>query len=158
MFSTFPLAHLLSLRQKSHTPRPVGLEEARLLPCLKVRWVPWSSDWLAKSVAETAGTMARAVVGGPNGKADGMSDRTRIPDGTGGAAAIRVLVVEDEPQEAERLRTLLSRYATERGERFEVSAMTSAVDFSLHAARRRPRLHGYWATRRQWHGGGGDSP
>lgn len=73
--------------------------------------------------------MARAVVGGPNGKADGMSDGTHIPEDAGRAATIRVLVIEDEPQEAERLRTFLSRYAAERGERFEVSAMASAVDF-----------------------------
>lgn len=73
--------------------------------------------------------MARAVVGGPNGRAGGMSDNGRISDDATRAAAIRVLIVEDEPQEAERLRMLLSRYAAERGERFEVSAMGTAMEF-----------------------------
>ena len=129
MFFSFPLTRLLSLRQTRKLLAWPGPGEECLPLCLKVRLVPWGSDLLAKSVEETARTMARAVVGGPNGKADGMPDETRIPGDAGRAAAIRVLVVEDEPQEAERLRALLSRYAAERGERFEVSAMTSAVEF-----------------------------
>ncbi|MGI6230742.1 MAG: LytR/AlgR family response regulator transcription factor [Tractidigestivibacter sp.] len=41
----------------------------------------------------------------------------------------RILIMEDDPSEADALKTLLSRYSEETGERFDITVQPSALEF-----------------------------
>lgn len=66
--------------------------------------------------------MATTVLGGAANDASGQN--AAVSDDN-----IKVLIVEDDAAEADRLLGYLSRYANEHGEKFEVSRLESAVDF-----------------------------